>query len=78
MESVDSYVLERTRIDGRYWVLSRLLARVTVSDPMRLMGKIARTKLPKVLDLVISWSDWTINGDIPDSLFTPAPTKEKK
>jgi hypothetical protein len=78
MESLDSCVLERTRIDGRHWVLSRVLARVTLTDPVRWMGKIARTKVPKVADFAISWSDWTINGDIPDSLFTPAPTKESR
>lgn len=72
MESLDSCVLERTRIDGRYWVLSRVLARVTLTDPVRWMGKLTRTKVPKVADFAIRWDDWIINGDIPDSLFLPA------
>jgi hypothetical protein len=75
MESLDSCVLERTRVDGRYWVLSRVLARVTLTDPVRLMGKIARAKIPKVADFAISWKDWIINGDIPDSLFAPAASR---
>ncbi len=78
LESLDSCVLERTRIDGQHWVLSRLLARVTLTDPVRLMGRVARTKVPKVADFAVSWTDWIINGDIPDSLFAPAATKEKK
>jgi len=36
------------------------------------MGKVARTKIPKVADFAIRWDDWIVNGDIPDSLFTPA------
>jgi hypothetical protein len=78
MESLDSCILERTRIDGQYWVLSRILARVTLTDPVRLMGKIARTKVPKVADFAVTWNDWIINGGIPDSLFAPAATKEAK
>lgn len=78
MESLDSCVLERTRIDGRHWVISRILARVTLTDPVRLMGKMARTKVPKVVDFAMSWTDWIINGDIPDSLFVPAATPGSK
>jgi hypothetical protein len=78
MESLDSCILERTRIDGRYWVLSRVMARVTLTDPVRWMGKLARTKVPKVADFVIKWDDWIVNGDIPDSLFTPAGGEVKR
>lgn len=78
MESLDSCVLERTRIDGRYWVLSRVLARVTLTDPVRWMGKLTRTKVPKVADFAIRWDDWIINGDIPDSLFLPAGSRGGK
>ncbi len=78
MESLDSCVLERTRIDGRHWVLSRLLARVTLTGPIRLVGRISGTRLPKVADFTMSWSDWIINGDIPDSLFAPAASSRAR
>jgi hypothetical protein len=78
LESVDSCILERTRLDGRYWVLSRVLARVTLTDPVRWMGKASGTKLPKVADFAIRWDEWIVNGDIPDSLFTPAGVEAKR
>jgi hypothetical protein len=78
LQSVDSCVLERILIDHRYWVVSRILARVTLTDPARWMGKLAGDDLPKVLDLAIARTDWIINGGIPDSLFTPADNGEVK
>jgi hypothetical protein len=72
LESLDSCVLERTRVDGRYWVLSRVLARVTLTGPIRWMGRVAGKKVPKVADFAMRWDDWIVNGDIPDSLFAPA------
>jgi len=71
IESVDSCVIERTRVDRRYWVVSRILARVTLTDPVRWAARLSGTKLPKVVDFAFSRTDWIINGDIPDSLFAP-------
>lgn len=76
IRSIDSCVLERTLIDGRYWVVSRILARVTLTDPVLWMGRLTGDELPKVADLSIARTDWIINGDIPDSLFAPADTGE--
>jgi hypothetical protein len=72
VQSIDSCVLERTLIDHRYWVVSRILARMTLTDPLLWMGRLAGGSLPKVVDLALARTDWIINGDIPDSLFAPA------
>lgn len=78
IQSIDSCVLERTLIDHRYWMVSRILARVTLTDPLRWMGKLAGDDIPKVVDLALARTDWIINGGIPDSLFAPADTGEAK
>jgi hypothetical protein len=72
IQSIDSCVLERTLIDHRYWVVSRIIARVTLTDPVLWMGRLGGGGLPKVADLAIARTDWIINGGIPDSLFAPA------
>lgn len=71
LRSIDSCVLERTRIDRRYWVVSRILARVTLADPVRWLGRLAGERYPRVCDFVLSQEDWIINGGIPDSIFVP-------
>jgi hypothetical protein len=78
IQSIDSCVLERTLIEGRYWVVSRVLARVTLTDPVRWMGKLAGDDIPKVADFALARTDWIINGGIPDSLFAPADSGEAK
>jgi hypothetical protein len=78
IQSIDSCVLERTLIDHRYWVISRILARVTLTDPARWTAKLAGDDIPKVMDLALARTDWIINGGIPDSLFAPAGTGEAK
>ncbi|MFN8548251.1 MAG: hypothetical protein U0527_09905 [Candidatus Eisenbacteria bacterium] len=71
IERIDNCVLERARVDDRYWVLSRLLARATFSDTIRLLGKVSGEKVPKTCDLSFQQTEWIINGGVPDSLFTP-------
>jgi hypothetical protein len=75
LESIDSCVLERTRVDGLYWVVSRVLARVALTDPLLWTARIAGDKIPKVFDFGIAQTDWIINGDIPDSLFAAESKK---
>lgn len=71
IERIDNCVLERAKIDDRYWVLSRLLARATFSDAIRLIGKVSGEKVPKTCDLAFQQTEWIINGGVPDSLFAP-------
>lgn len=75
IESIDSCVLERTRIDGRFWVLSRVLARMKLTDPVRLAGRLAGEKVNRYYDVSVLQSDWIVNGDVPDSLFQGASAR---
>jgi hypothetical protein len=72
MEALDSCVIERVRVDKRYWVVSRILGRATLTDEIRWMARIGGEKIPKVADFVMARTDWIINGGVPDSLFVPA------
>lgn len=76
LERLDSCVIERERIDQRYWVVRRVLARVTLADPLRWASKLTGESVPKVADFAMEQTDWIINGGVPDSLF--APSKEEK
>ena len=78
IDSIESCVIERSRIDQRYWVFERILARVTLTNPFLWMAKLSGEKLSKQMDFVMARTDWIINGDIPDSLFAPAEGKGGK
>ncbi len=69
IKSIDSCVLERTRVDGQWWVLSRLLARVQLTSLARFMGKVARENVPATVDFSILQTDWKINQGLDDSIF---------
>lgn len=75
LESLDSCVLERTRIDGQYWVLSRVLARARFSGPVRMMARLAGESIPGVFDIVVQMTDWQINSGLPDSIFVTGASK---
>ena len=75
IERIENCVLERELVDGRYWVLKRLLARATFSDTIRFLGKVSGEKVPKDCDFAFQQTDWIINGGVPDSLFIPGPKK---
>jgi hypothetical protein len=68
-KSIDSCVLERTKVDGQWWVMSRLLARVQLTSAARLMAKLAKEPLSPTVDFVASLSDWKINQGIDDAVF---------
>ncbi|MGH7726587.1 MAG: hypothetical protein ACREOU_14260 [Candidatus Eiseniibacteriota bacterium] len=69
VKSIDSCVLERTQVDGQWWVLSRLLARVQLTSFARFMGRVAREDVPATVDLTVMQTDWKINQGIDDSIF---------
>jgi hypothetical protein len=62
--------VERTRVDGQWWVVSRLLARVTLTSAARFMAKLAKEPLSPTVDFVASQTDWKINQGIDDAIFT--------
>jgi hypothetical protein len=68
-KSIDSCVLERTKVDGQWWVLNRLLARVELTSAARLMAKVARQPLPPIVDFTVVMKDWKVNRGIDDKIF---------
>jgi hypothetical protein len=68
-KSIDSCVLERTKVDGKWWVLSRLLARVELTSMTRFMGRLGKQKLPPIVDLTVVQQDWAVNRGIDDAVF---------
>ena len=69
LKRIDSCVVEREKVDGQWWVIRRLLARVTLSDPARALGKVAREDIPAVADFVAELTNWRINQGVDDSIF---------
>jgi hypothetical protein len=68
-KSIDSCVIERTLVDGRWWVLSRVLARVQVTSLARFMAKLDKQKLPPTVDFTLSMRDWRVNQGIDEAVF---------
>lgn len=66
---IDSCVVERTKVDGQWWVLSRILARVQLTSAVRLMAKLAKEPLSPTVDFVAWQKDWKINQGIDDAIF---------
>ena len=69
IKSIDSCILERERVDGRWWVLTRLLARVRTTSALRLLGKVARDDVPRTIDVVLRRTHWRVNSGLADSFF---------
>lgn len=63
-KSLDNFVVERTRVDGRYWVISRVMGRVTFALPI--LG------IPPQGDMVISYHNYRINQGIDPKMFAGA------
>lgn len=68
-KSIDSCVLERTKVDGQWWVLSRFLARIQLTSLARFMGKVARETVPQTVDFTLMQTDWKVNQGIDDAIF---------
>jgi len=66
---IDSCVVERTKVDGQWWVVSRLLARIQLTSAARFMAKLAKEPLSPTVDFVASQTDWKINRGIDDAVF---------
>jgi hypothetical protein len=52
LKRLDSCVVERTKIDGQWWVVSRILARVQLTSMVRLMCKLAKEPIGETVDFV--------------------------
>lgn len=69
LKSIDNCVVERSRVDGNWWVMTRFLGRIKTTSLTRLMGRVARKSLGDNVDFVLEKIDWEVNRGIPDSLF---------
>ena len=69
---LDSCVVERTKVDGQWWVVSRVLARVQLTSMVRFMAKMAKEPLGQTIDFVATQYDWKINQGLDDSIFAEA------
>ncbi len=74
-ESIDSCVIERTLVDGRWWVMSRLLARVRITSLARFLARVGKEKLAATVDFTLAMRDWEINRGIDDAVFDAAGTR---
>jgi hypothetical protein len=72
--SIDSCVIERTRVDGRWWVLSRVLARVQITSLARFMARIGKEKLSPTVDFTLATRDWEVNRGLDDAIFAAGTT----
>jgi len=68
-KSIDSCVLERAQVDGGWWVMTRLLARVQVTSLARFFARVGREKLSPTVDFTLSLRDWRVNRGIDDAVF---------
>jgi len=69
---LDSCVVERTKVDGQWWVVSRVLARLQLTSAARFMAKLAKEPLSETVDFVATQYDWKINQGLDDSIFAQA------
>ena len=60
LKDIKHMVVERERA-GEFWVLSRVLVRMELTIPIPKFGR--------AFDFAMAMSDYTVNSDLPDSLF---------
>jgi len=68
-KSIDSCVIERTQVDGRWWVMSRVLARVQVTSLARFMARLGKENVAPTVDFSLALRDWKVNRGLDDALF---------
>jgi len=74
-KSIDSCVIERTQVDGKWWVLSRILARVQVTSLARFAARLGKESLAPTVDFTLSIRDWKVNRGIDDAIFAAKAKK---
>jgi len=69
IKRLDSCVIERSQVDGRWWVVTRVLARVQLTSAVRMMSRLAHDPVSPTIDFVLTRGDCRINQGIDDALF---------
>lgn len=69
LKSFENCVVERTRVDGDWWVWTRFFVRIETTSALRWGAKLGGKNLGERIDLSIARTDWQVNRGLPDSLF---------
>ncbi len=70
LKSFEDCVVERSRVDGDFWVWTRFFVRVETTSALRLGAKASGHPIGHRVDLSIARLDWQVNRGLPDTLFT--------
>lgn len=70
VQRIERCVIERTQVDGRWWVVERILGRATLSSLARAMSGMMKSGPIVAVDFSIWQTDWKVNAGLADSLFT--------
>ena len=69
LKSFSNCVVERSRVDGDFWVWTRFFVRVETTSALRWGGRVSGHPFGEVIDLSYSRTAWEVNRGLPDSLF---------
>jgi len=73
LEGIDRCVVERSRVDGRWWVITRIFGRIRLAGPVVTLANIGRHKISQTVDFAALYTDWQVNRSLPDSIFAGHP-----
>jgi len=69
IERIDRCVVERSRVDGKWWVITRLFGRVRLAGPITALANLGKTRVSQTVDFSALYTDWQVNRGIADSVF---------
>ena len=72
LKSFEDCVVERTRVDGDWWVWTRFFVRVETTSALRWGAKLGGHSVGERIDLYFARTNWEVNRGLPDSLFAAA------
>ena len=73
LDGIDRCVVERSRVDGKWWVITRIFGRVRLAGPVLAFANIGKSRISKNVDFAALYTNWEVNRDLPDSVFTAQP-----
>ena len=69
IERIDRCVVERSRVDGKWWVITRLFGRVKLAGPVVTLANLGKTRVSQTVDFSALYTDWEVNRGLADSVF---------
>ena len=73
LESIDRCVVERSRVDGPWWVITRIFGRVKLAGPVVTVANIGKHRISQTVDFSAYYTNWEVNRALPDSVFAAHP-----